>query len=171
MRQRFYMGSFLLVFLLTVAACSNQPAQKKIQSGDKVTLDYTLSTQGHVFESSKNKGNKPLTYLQGEQANILPGVNSSALAGMSVGQEKTIVVPAEKAFGKIDPKGFVAVPLSTLPEGMDKKIGMMFQIKGPDGREHPAVIVEIQGDKAILNFNHPLAGKDITVNLKVLDVK
>jgi len=58
-----------------------------------------------------------------------------------------------------------------LPKELTPKVGMVLQATAPDGSRFPAVITELKGDKVVLNFNHPLAGKSLTFKVKILNIE
>lgn len=135
--------------------------------GKQVTLDYTLTVDNKQVESSIGK--TPLSYIVGAR-NIIPGLEAQ-LNGMHMNEEKVINVAAKDAYGEVDPKAFKEFPLTSLPKGMTPLVGMVLQATAPDGTKFPAVISEIKTDKVVLNFNHPLAGKDLTFKVKILKIE
>ena len=114
-------------------------------------------------------GKTPLTYVVGAR-NIIPGLEAQ-LNGMHMNEEKVINVAAKDAYGDVDPKAFKEFPVTSLPKGLTPKVGMVLQATAPDGSKFPAVISELKGDKVVLNFNHPLAGKDLTFKVKILKIE
>ncbi len=138
-----------------------------IKDGSMVSLEYTLSDEnGKVIES--NKGKDPLIYKQG-QHQIIPGLEKS-LAGMKVNDQKKVRVKPEEAYGPVDPKRFQEVPKEKLPpEAL--KVGTMLMAKSPQGQGLPVKVQEIKEKTVVLDLNHPLAGKTLTFDVKVLDVK
>ena len=144
-----------------------QKDDKTIKNGSMVSLEYTLSDEkGKVIES--NKGKEPLTYTQG-RGQIIPGLEKS-LAGMKVNDQKKVRVKPEEAYGPVDPKRFQEVPKEKLPpEAL--KVGTMLMAKGPQGQGLPVKVQAIKEKTVVLDLNHPLAGKTLTFDVKVLDVK
>ena len=90
---------------------------------------------------------------------------------MHMNEEKVIDVAAKDAYGAVDPKAFKEFPKTSLPKGMEPKVGMVLQATAPDGSKFPAVISEFKGDNVVLNFNHPLAGKDLSFKVKILKIE
>ena len=135
--------------------------------GKKVTLDYTLTVDNKEVETSVGK--TPLSYTVGAK-NIIPGLESQ-LNGMHMNEEKVVNVAAKEAYGEVDPKAFKEFPKTSLPKGLDPKVGMVLQATAPDGSKFPAVISELKGDNVVLNFNHPLAGKPLTFKVKILKIE
>jgi len=164
--KKFLVGGIMLlaVGMFNLCAYADDPV---VGVGKKVTLDYTLTVDNKQVETSVGK--TPLTYVVGNR-NIIPGLESQ-LNGMHINEEKVVNVAAKDAYGDIDPKAFKEFPKTALPKGMDPKVGMVLQATAPDGSRFPAVISEIKDDKVVLNFNHPLAGKDLTFKVKILNIE
>jgi FKBP-type peptidyl-prolyl cis-trans isomerase 2 len=164
--KKFLAGGIVLLMVGMLNFCAYAD-DAVIGPGKKVTLDYTLTVDNKQVETSVGK--TPLTYMSGEH-NIIPGLESQ-LNGMHVNQEKDVHVAAKDAYGDVDPKAFKEFPVSTLPKGLAPKVGMVLQATAPDGSKFPAVISELKGDKVVLNFNHPLAGKDLIFKVKILKIE
>jgi len=155
---------FLVVGMLSFGARADEPV---VGPGKKVTLDYTLTVNKEVVETSIGKA--PLSYVAGSKS-IIPGLEAQ-LNGMRVNEEKTVNVAPKDAYGEVDQKNFKEFPKSALPKGMEPKVGMVLQATAPDGSKFPAVISEFKGDKVVLNFNHPLAGKELTFKVKIIKIE
>lgn len=164
--KNFLMGGMLLlaVGMFNLGAYADDPV---VGQGKKITLDYTLTVDNKQVETSVGK--TPLVYVVGNR-NIIPGLESQ-LNGMHINEEKVVSVPAKDAYGNVDPKAFKEFPKTALPKGMEPKVGMVLQATAPDGSKFPAVISEIKDDKVVLNFNHPLAGKDLSFKVKILKIE
>lgn len=137
-----------------------------ISTGKKVKFDYTLTVDGKVVDSSKERG--PLEYVQGSHS-IIPGLEK-ALEGMKVGENKTVKVAAKEAYGEVDPKAFKEVAKSELPKEAPLEVGKVLVAKDSTGRQMPIIISEVKKDTVVLNFNHPLAGKDLTFDVKIVSI-
>ena len=164
--KKFLVGSFVLAVMgmLNLYAYAEGPV---VGVGKKVTLDYTLTVDNKQVETSV--GRAPLTYVVGDR-NIIPGLEAQ-LNGMRINEEKVINVAAKDAYGDVDPKAFKEFPKTSLPKGLTPKVGMVLLASAPDGSKFPAVIFELKGDKMVLNFNHPLAGKALTFKVKILKIE
>jgi FKBP-type peptidyl-prolyl cis-trans isomerase SlyD len=132
-----------------------------------VTLDYTLTVNGEVVDSTA--GIDPISFLQGYE-NIIPGLERE-LYGMKIGDKKKVFVPAKDAYGEIDPEAVVDVPRSDIPKDIPLKTGVEIQVSNEDGELLDAVIVSISKDTIRLDFNHPLAGKDLNFEVEVVDLR
>ena len=137
-----------------------------VTEGKQIKMDYTLIVNKEQVETSVGK--EPLEFVYGDHS-IIPGLEKD-IEGMHVGEEKTMTIDPKDAYGELDPKAFKEFPKSNLPSNAEPKVGMVLQAQAPDGENFPAVISEIKGDKVTLDFNHPLAGKQLTFKIKILDI-
>ena len=133
----------------------------------QVKFDYTLSVDGKEVENSKTDG--PMEYTHGDNA-LIPGLTKE-LEGLKVGDEKAIVVSADEGFGEIDPKAIQEVPKSAISPDIQLSVGLLLQMNDPQGNSFPATVKEIKDDKVVLDFNHPLAGKELTFKVKIVDIQ
>jgi FKBP-type peptidyl-prolyl cis-trans isomerase SlyD len=132
-----------------------------------VTIDYTLTVDGEVLDSSEEEG--PLEYLQGHQ-NIIPGLERE-LAGMKVGGSKNVTVAPEDGYGDVDQEAIMDVPLSEFPEEVPLEKGFELEVTDKDGDIMLAKIVEVGETTVKLDTNHPLAGKTLHFDVKVVDLR
>jgi FKBP-type peptidyl-prolyl cis-trans isomerase 2 len=138
-----------------------------VKDGTVVSLQYTLSGEdGKTIES--NKGKDPLKYTQGSHQ-IVPGLEKG-LAGMKVGDEKRVKVTPEEGYGQVDPKGFQEFPKEKIPSEA-LKVGSVLMATGPQGQQIPVRVREIKEKTVVLDLNHPMAGKTLVFDVKVLDVQ
>jgi len=159
-------GWVLVLFLCTVGVWAQEPKTVPvIQKGTTVSIQYTIfDEQGAVIES--NKGGDPVNYAQG-QGQAIAGVDR-ALQGMRVGEKKTLRLKPEDAYGQINPAARVVVPKAKIPVEL---LTVGAKVLAHAGRQVlPGRIQEIREDTVVVDFNHPLAGKTITVEIEVIDV-
>jgi FKBP-type peptidyl-prolyl cis-trans isomerase 2 len=136
-----------------------------VSNGKKISLEYTVKLEdGQVVDT--NVGGNPLMYTQGANE-ILRGVES-AVEGMEVGEAKQAVVPPMQGYGDADPNAFAEVPKDKLP----REIEVGTQLHGTDasGREIRPIVSAINDETVLLDFNHPLAGKTLYFDLKVVNI-
>lgn len=139
---------------------------KKIQNGDTVKVNYTGKFEdGSVFDSSVVEGRQPLTVTLG-QGQLIPGFEKG-LIDMAVGETKTIEIEPTDAYGSVNEEMYQEVEKSVLPEDIFE--GMMLQATGPQGVFN-VLVKEIKETTAILDANHPLAGKKLFFDLEVVEV-
>lgn len=137
-----------------------------VNRGDTVRVHYTGTlTDGSVFDSSRDR--EPLEFTVGS-GQVIPGFDD-AVTGMQVGEEKSVTIPADEAYGPHRTDLFLSVDRSQFPDDMEPEIGQQLQIS--DGRQtFPVTIREVSDDHVVLDANHPLAGKDLTFNLELIDI-
>jgi FKBP-type peptidyl-prolyl cis-trans isomerase SlyD len=138
-----------------------------VKDGSIVSLQYTLTgDDGKVIDS--NKGKAPLKYVQG-QHQIVPGLERE-MAGMKVGGEKHVKVKPEDGYGPVDPRGFMEYPREEIPAN-GLKVGAVLMGKGPQGQPIRARVKEIKEKTVVVDMNHPMAGKNLIFDVKVLDIE
>ena len=171
--NRFVMIS-LFVFTFSIAGYPgvSYPEQGKgsvvaIQKGSEVIFHYTLVVDGQIIYNSAME--ESLQYTHGE-GKIVPGL-ARQLEGMKAGEEKTIEVLPEEAYGKVDPRAFQEIPKSKLPSQPEPQVDMPIEGINSDGKTISARIAEVKEDTVTLDFNHPLAGKVLTYHVKIDSVK
>jgi len=137
-----------------------------IEKGSKVNFDYTLTVDGEVVDSSD--GRDPFTYTHGE-GQIVPGLERN-LEGLHAGDKKKVAVLPEEGYGVVDPNAFKDVPRSTLPADVNLEPGMMLQAQNPNGNIFTVKIIEVKDDIVTIDFNHPLAGKMLNFQVKIVSI-
>ena len=138
-----------------------------IHDGSVVSMEYTLSDdKGQVVDS--NKGKEPMTFTEGRHQ-IIPGLERE-LIGMKVGEQKKVQVKPEDGYGPVNPDAFREVPKDMLPpEGL--VVGTILAARSPQGQPIPVRVHEITESTVIVDFNHPMAGKTLFFDVKILGVK
>lgn len=137
------------------------------KTGDTVSIHYTGTlSDGSTFDSSE--GREPLEFTIGS-GQIIPGLDA-ALPGMTVGDKKTVEVPADEAYGQPDPNARQAVPRADIPADIPLDIGTRLQVQTPQGQVMPVTVVEVTEEQVILDANHPLAGQDLTFAIELISV-
>lgn len=137
---------------------------EKVESGDKVAVEYkgTLS-DGTQFDASEGRG--PLEFTAGA-GQMIKGFDK-AVIGMALNQEKTVTMKASDAYGEADPSKVVEVPKENISGSEDLEVGMSItSSSGVNG-----IIQEIKEDTLVIDFNHKLAGKDLTFWIKVVKIE
>lgn len=139
-----------------------------IQPNAFVTLEYTLKDDvGNVLDGSAVEDGEPIEYVHG-YGMLVPGLEA-ALAGLKLGEEKKIVVPAEEGFGTHDEELVLEIDRSEFPEELN--VGDEFVAESPDGDEVAMRVVEIRRDSVIADANHPLAGMRLHYAVKVTTLR
>ncbi|MBA6418264.1 FKBP-type peptidyl-prolyl cis-trans isomerase [Pseudomonas neustonica] len=140
----------------------------QIAANKAVSIDYTLTNaDGEVLDSSD--GGAPLVYLQGA-GNIIPGLEK-ALEGKQAGDAVNVTVEPAEAYGEFNAE-LIAVLGRNMFEGVDElEVGMQFHASGPDGSMQIVTIKALEGDEVTVDGNHPLAGEQLTFDVKVVEVR
>ena len=100
---------------------------------------------------------------------MIPGLERE-LTGMKIGGEKTVTVKPEDAYGPVDKNAFQEVPKDKLPAN-GLKVGAMLTGQGPQGQPLQARVHEIKEKTVVLDLNHPMAGKTLKFDVKVIDIQ
>jgi len=138
----------------------------KAEAKKVVSIEYTLKDdEGTVLDSSE--GRAPLAYLHGAN-NIVPGLEK-AIEGKAIGDSLDVTVPPAEAYGERDEKQIRNVPVRKLPEKRPAP-GTILQVQTEAGPRHVTVL-SVRGDYASIDFNHPLAGKNLHFSVKVTAVR
>lgn len=139
----------------------------EVKSGDTVSIHYTGTlADGTTFDSSQ--GRDPLQFTVGS-GQIIPGLDK-ALPGMSIGDTKTVNVPAEEAYGAADPNAKQSVPRDQIPANIPLDPGTQLQVQTPQGQVVNVTVAEVSEETVVLDANHPLAGKDLTFAIELVAI-
>ena len=149
------------------AAAETKPAATQVASGEKVSIEYTLVLDDGTTADT-NVGGEPLVYQQGA-SQILPALET-ALAGLSVNDTKKITLTPKDGYGDVDPKAVKEVPLEEIPEAARKVDAVLIGVDA-QGNQRPVRVQKIGEKSATLDLNHPLAGRTLTFDVKVLKIE
>jgi FKBP-type peptidyl-prolyl cis-trans isomerase SlpA len=137
----------------------------QIQTGTSVTLHFSLALEnGHIVDS--NFEGNPATFSVGD-GNLLPGFESSLL-GLEVGDEREFIISPENAFGQHNAQNVQAVDRGNFDE-TELEIGSILSFQNGDG-ELPGVIIALEENQVMVDFNHPLSGKNIVFQVKIVEI-
>lgn len=144
-----------------------ESSMSEVKTGDTVRIHYTGTlADGSTFDSSD--GRAPLQFTVGS-GQIIRGLDA-AIPGMTVGERKVVEVPCAEAYGDRKPEALQAVPRSNIPEGVPVDPGTRLQMKTREGREIGVIVVSADDETVTLDANHPLAGKDLTFAIELVEV-
>ncbi|MCK4533041.1 peptidylprolyl isomerase [bacterium] len=139
-----------------------------VSKGDKVKVEYVGSLEdGTVFDRSK-EGN-PLVFSVGSRQ-IIPGFER-AVEGMKLNEEKKVNINVENAYGPRREDLVRDLPKSSLPEDLQVEKGKILRLKTEEGRVVMGKVVDIKEDNLAVDFNHPLAGKNLVFEVKVVGIE
>ncbi|HNP30893.1 MAG: peptidylprolyl isomerase [Nitrospira sp.] len=138
-----------------------------VSEGKSISMEYTLSLENKEVLDT-NVGGEPITFTQGSHQ-IIPGLET-ALDGMKAGDSKKVTVAPAEGYGEVNPEAIQEVPIDQIPPDA-RKVGMQLQGKDGQGRVVHPTVTEVKEQVVVLDFNHPLAGKTLYFDVKILDVQ
>ncbi|GAB4380030.1 MAG: peptidylprolyl isomerase [Calditrichia bacterium] len=139
-----------------------------IQPNQVVTIHYTVKDEdGQILDTTKNQ--EPFSYLSGRNQ-ILPKLEEK-INEMVIGSKAETTLAPEDGYGEYREDAVQTIKRSEFPENTELKEGMRFMANTPDGRQMPLTIKEIDGDNVTIDFNHALAGKTLTFDIQLVDVR
>lgn len=139
----------------------------EVKSGDTVRIHYTGTlNDGTQFDSSA--GREPLQFTVGS-GQVIPGFDT-AVTGMTVGEKKTVTIPADQAYGPHDPNGLQVIPRDNIPDHIPLDLGNQLQVSTPTGQTLIVTVANVTDDEVTLDANHRLAGQDLTFALELVEI-
>jgi len=140
----------------------------KAETGDTVKVNYVGKlADGTVFDSSEGK--QPLHFILGKQE-VIPGFDHAA-HGMVQGEKKTVIVSSDEAYGPYHEKLVETVELKLLPDNLELTPGGQLEVSREDGEKMYFFIRTLTEETVTLDANHPLAGKELTFDIEMLEIK
>lgn len=137
------------------------------KAGDTVAIHYTGTlADGSQFDSSE--GRDPLRFTLGS-GQIIAGLDA-AITGMSQGEKKSVTIAAAEAYGDHRPEAVQAVPRAQIPAEIPLEVGGGLQVQTPDGQTIPVTVTSVTDEEVTLDANHPLAGKDLTFAVQLVEI-
>jgi peptidylprolyl isomerase len=149
-----------LSLLAVLSGCAKTVADKKV-----VSLHYTGTlADGTQFDTSVGK--EPLEFMVGTKS-MIPGFEK-AVMGMKVGEKKKFEIKAVDAYGEHDPQRVEEVPMASFPEGMKLEKGLMLS---SGSVPWPVTVAEVKEKTVLVDYNHPLAGKNLTFDIEIVKIR
>ena len=143
-------------------------ARPEIAPGSRVTLHLSLaSIEG--WEALSTFGDEPLTFVMGD--GNLPEGMELALYGLHEGDEQTLQLTPEQAYGFRDDSLIREMPRADFPPEIDPQPGQVIRFTTPTGEETGGRVLELGSDQVRVDFNHPLAGQEVVFRALVLSVE
>ena len=133
-----------------------------------VGIEYEVKEAGTDTVIDSNKGAQPLEFITGK-GQIIPGLEKE-LVGMNEGESKTITVKAADAYGEVNPEARQTLPREQF-EGIDLQKGMALYGQGEGGQTVQVTVVDFNDKEVTIDFNHPLAGKDLIFDVTVTQAR
>ena len=139
-----------------------------VSAQTKTTLFFSLSLEdGQIIDS--NFGGKPAQCMPGD-GNLLPAFDA-CIVGLQVGDKRQFIIPAAEAFGLRQDANLKRVPRERFAKDIELVPGLVVSFAAAEGGELPGVIHRLMGDVIEVDFNHPLAGRDIVFDVEIVDVE
>ena len=140
---------------------------QKAKKGDTVKIEYTGKLDdGTVFDSSE--GREPISFELGA-GNVIPGFDT-AVDGMELGEEKTVNIKPEDAYGEWQQENIIEVPKSSMDADFKPEVGQHVYLKRNDGATLAVTVTKIEEETLTLDANHPLAGQALNFDLKLVEI-
>jgi len=137
------------------------------KSGDSIKIHYTGTfDDGTVFDSSMSGDPIAITIGNGE---VIPSFEK-ALEGMTIGEKKSIHIPAADAYGEYHPEYVQEFDRSEINADGELKVGTEINAKTPEGHSFVLIVTAVNGDKITVDGNHPMAGKDLNFELELMAI-
>jgi len=136
--------------------------------GTEVTLHFAIKLEdGSVVDSTFEI--EPATFTVGDK-NLLDGFEK-ALFGMSAGQADSFLIKPEQGFGQHNPNNVQTIPRESFALDVELETGLMLSFADANGHELPGTIVDFDDKAVTIDFNHPLAGRNLVFDVEIIAVK
>ena len=140
----------------------------QVKQNDTVRVHYTGTLEnGEVFDSSRER--KPLEFTLG-QGQLIPGFENGVI-DMKINETKTVQIRAADAYGEHRAELIQEIPKNQLPPEIKPEVGLGLVSRTPDGCEMPLTVTEVRDESIMVDANHPLAGKDLTFEIELVEIK
>ena len=137
------------------------------KSGDNVKVHYTGTLEdGTQFDSSLDV--EPLEFTLGS-GQVIAGFDE-AITGMEQGEKKNVTIPAEKAYGQRNEEMVINAPRDQIPADITPEVGQQLQLAGPNNQPIVVKVIEVTDEHIQLDANPPLAGKNLSFELELVEI-
>ena len=147
---------------------NTEPAENEVLANSKVTLHFSITLEDGT-EALSTFDEEPITLTMGD-GSFQPGMEI-ALYGLKEGEEQTLVLSPETAYGYPDKQLVHEMPLSDFENHLEPEVGQVIAFTMPDGEDAPGMIMAIKDQNVTVDFNHPLAGHDLIFKVKILKIE
>ncbi len=140
-----------------------------VKSNSTIIAHIAMKLSDGSAADSTKVNNKPAKIVLGD-ASISPAFEAE-LIGLEAGASKEFTLATADPFGETHPDNIHYVDISKFSEEAPAKVGNIITFTQPGGVELPGVVKEISGTSVTIDFNHPLAGQDVTFSIDIVEVK
>jgi FKBP-type peptidyl-prolyl cis-trans isomerase 2 len=160
-------GALACLALAPASALAEEAKPATVETGRKVSIEYTLTVDGGK-QAGTNVGGEPLVFEQGAHE-ILPALEE-AIAGMKVSESRKVTLAPEKGYGKVMPELIQEVDAKLIPE-QARVAGAELAAEDEQGNRRLVRVQEVREDKILVDMNHPLAGRTLHFDVKILAIE
>ncbi len=139
-----------------------------IGKGCDVSMNFTLTIEDGTIADASELG-EPLAFRIGD-GTLIEGLEMM-LYGMKAGERQYLLIGPQDAFGYPDPDNIHRMPRAEFDASFPLEMGTIIGFTTPSGEEVPGTIMAVEGDEVVVDFNHPLAGHNITFDVEIVSVK
>lgn len=140
---------------------------ERIEADSLITLHYRLATGDDAALVSTFDGTPATLQLgNGELAPTL----EACLVGLPVGEHHTFLLESDQAFGPHSPELVQRLARADLPADGSIEVSSMIEFSGPEGMRITGLVRELDAESALIDFNHPLAGRDVRFEVEIVGI-
>ncbi len=162
----FIMVIFLVAVVMILGGCGAGEVTR-VKNGDVVSVHYTGKLDdGTEFDSSI--GGEPLQFTVGA-GQMIPGFEQ-AVRGMKTGESKTVTIPSVEAYGPYQAGLVYVIDRAEFPADLEPQVGQRLPVSLTDGGQAIVTVTEVSDSTVTLDANHPLAGKDLTFEIQLVEI-
>lgn len=162
----FIMAVFLVAVVVMVGGCAAEEVAR-VKNGDVVSVHYTGKLDdGTEFDSSI--GGEPLQFTVGA-GQMIPGFEQ-AVIGMKLGESRTVTIPVAEAYGPYQAELVFVIDRAEFPADLEPQVGQRLPVSLTDGGQAVVSVTEVSESTVTLDANHPLAGKDLTFEIRLVEI-
>lgn len=144
------------------------PTERCVGPDMSITLHFTVSLMdGTVMDSTRDR--EPATFVWGDGS--LPPGFERVILGLRAGDRRSAVLQPEQGFGERNPDNVQHFRTNTFSPDMELSPGVVVNFRDASGGELPGVITDCDDDWVTVDFNHPLAGRDLHFEVEIIDVQ
>jgi FKBP-type peptidyl-prolyl cis-trans isomerase SlpA len=147
---------------------SESPKQTVIGPNSKVRMHFSISLEDGTIADTTRDDHEPLEFVIGD-GTMIQGLEL-ALYGLKAGDKQTLTIEPNLAFGYHDPENIHSMSKDEFPQDMQLAKGVIIEFNTPAGDGVPGMILEVGENEVEVDFNHPLAGHEITFEVEILSV-
>jgi FKBP-type peptidyl-prolyl cis-trans isomerase SlpA len=140
-----------------------------VLAGKRITLHFSVYlVEGNVLLDTTRERPEPVSFVMGD-GSLIPGFEQ-AITGLKAGDRRSVIIPAKKGFGEWNADNVQTFMRSYFDADMALEPGLVVSFADKARAELPGVVKEIKDDTVVVDFNHPLAGRDLIFEVDIIRV-